>query len=122
MNKESGSQNIQDSYLERARKERAWLTVFLNSGKRITGRIRSFDRYTLILEDRGAEQMIFKHAIATISTARAFTNSISFEAPDKGSARGTAEGPAKTVPTARSNAPGAGETTGGKPGPGESGP
>jgi host factor-I protein len=84
MDRDGGSVNIQDSYLGRACRERAWITVHLNGGKRMTGRIRSFDRYTLILEDRGSEQMIFKHAIATISMARSFSNAIQFGESAKG--------------------------------------
>ncbi len=83
MEKENGAPNIQDNYLGRARKDRAWLTVVLNSGKKIAGRIKSFDRYTLILEDRGSEQMVFKHAIATISVSRAFGNQINFDRAGK---------------------------------------
>jgi host factor-I protein len=84
MDKGNEQTSIQDSYLGRARKERAWLTVVLNSGKKIAGRIRSFDRYTLILEDRGEEQMIFKHAIATISVSRTFANPVPLDKPLKG--------------------------------------
>jgi len=84
MNRDGGSVNIQDSYLERACRERAWLTVHLNGGKRLTGRIRSFDRYTILLEDRGAEQMVFKHAIATISMSRTFSNAIKVTEGGKG--------------------------------------
>jgi host factor-I protein len=89
MGKDSGSVNIQDSYLDRACRERAWLTVFLNGGKKMTGRIRAFDRYTLILEDRGSEQMIFKHAIATISTSRTFSNAIKVGEGGKGNKPGS---------------------------------
>ncbi|MFQ5877740.1 MAG: RNA chaperone Hfq [Acidobacteriota bacterium] len=71
--------NIQDGYLNRARKERSLLTLFLTSGRRIVGRVRAFDRYVVILEDRGSEVMIFKHAIATISAPRAFGNAIRFD-------------------------------------------
>lgn len=84
MDRTGGSVNIQDSYLDRACREHAWLTVHLNGGKRLTGRIRAFDRYTLILEDRGSEQMVFKHAIATISMARNFTNAIKVGEGGKG--------------------------------------
>lgn len=79
MEKDAGGVNIQDQYLGRARKDRSWLTLVLNSGKKIGGRIVSFDRYTVILEDRGSQQMVFKHAIATISVSRAFTNAIPFD-------------------------------------------
>lgn len=100
MERDGGSVNIQDSYLGRACRDRAWLTVHLNGGKRLTGRIRSFDRYTLILEDRGTEQMIFKHAIATISVSRTFGNAIKVaegsrgKKPDAGQAAGEPAGPA----------------------------
>ncbi len=111
MDRDGGSLSIQDSYLGRARRERAWLTIFLNSGKKITGRIRSFDRYTLVIEDRGSEQMIFKHAIATISTSRTFTNSINFEEQGKGT--GTAGRPQDS--RARSRAEGTGGHGSGAP-------
>ncbi len=92
MDKDGGSTSIQDHYLGKARKDRAWLTVILNSGKKIGGRIVSFDRYTVILEDRGSEQMVFKHAIATISAARSFTNTIDLNRAAAGTeGRGAAE-------------------------------
>jgi host factor-I protein len=88
MERDGGAVNIQDSYLGRACRDRAWLTVHLTGGKKLTGRIRSFDRYTLILEDRGAEQMIFKHAIASISVSRSFSNAIQFGEGGKGKKTG----------------------------------
>ncbi|MFQ5766475.1 MAG: RNA chaperone Hfq [Acidobacteriota bacterium] len=42
------------------------MAVFLNNGKRLTGRVRSFDTFTLLLETGSGEQIIFKHAIATV--------------------------------------------------------
>ena len=64
-------QNIQDSFLNTARKERNNITIYLISGVKLTGRIRSFDKYSVILETGNQEQLIFKHAIATITAARA---------------------------------------------------
>lgn len=93
MDKDTGITNIQDQYLARARKDRSWLTVFLNNGKKLGGRVVSFDRYTVILEDRGHEQMVFKHAIATITASRAFANSIDFGGAKPGRER-TGRGPA----------------------------
>jgi len=59
---------IQNDFFNQARKSRSRITILLNSGKRLAGRIKSFDRYTLILDaGGGAEEMVFKHAIATIS-------------------------------------------------------
>jgi len=44
------------------------VTVFLGNGKRLTGRLKSFDKFTLLLEGHQGEQIIFKHAISTVST------------------------------------------------------
>ena len=59
---------VQNDFFNQARKTRSRITILLNSGKRLAGKIKSFDRYTLILDSGGgAEEMVFKHAIATIS-------------------------------------------------------
>lgn len=63
---EKASQNIQDSFLNAARKEKQAITIYLLSGVKLTGRIRSFDKYCLVLESNSQEQMIFKHAISTV--------------------------------------------------------
>jgi host factor-I protein len=68
---EKQAQNIQDGFLNSARKEKTLVTVYLLSGVKLTGRIRSFDKYSLILESNNQEQMIFKHAIATVVLPRA---------------------------------------------------
>jgi host factor-I protein len=64
------AQNIQDSFLNTARKERLSITIYLLSGVKLTGRIRSFDKYSIVLEANGQEQLIFKHAISTIVMGR----------------------------------------------------
>lgn len=64
------AQNIQDSFLNTARKERLNITIYLLSGVKLTGRIRSFDKYSVVLEANGQEQLIFKHAISTIVIGR----------------------------------------------------
>jgi len=63
-------QNIQDGFLNTVRKEKLTVTVYLSSGVKLTGRIRSFDKYSLILESNGQEQLVFKHAIATVVMPR----------------------------------------------------
>jgi host factor-I protein len=67
---EKPSQNIQDGFLNTARKEKLLVTVYLLSGVKLTGRIRSFDKYSLILEGNSQEQLVFKHAIATVVLPR----------------------------------------------------
>jgi len=65
------AQNIQDSFLNNARKEKGVVTIYLLSGVKLSGRIKSFDKYSLVLETSNQEQLIFKHAISTVVTARA---------------------------------------------------
>ena len=64
------SRNLQNDYFNEARKSRSNVTVFLNNGKKLTGRITSFDKFTLMLEGHQGDLIIFKHAISTITTAR----------------------------------------------------
>jgi host factor-I protein len=71
--------NIQNDFFNQARKEKARLVVFLNSGKKLVGRIKSFDKFTVILDNGQGEQMIFKHAIATVSSIKTFGNFMNFD-------------------------------------------
>lgn len=64
------SQNLQDTFLNHARRDRATVAIYLMSGVKLTGRIRGFDKYSVILESGNQEQMIFKHAISTVSIIR----------------------------------------------------
>ena len=79
---EKPPQNIQDGFLNTARKEKLLVTVYLLSGVKLTGRIRSFDKYSLILESNNQEQLVFKHAVATVVLPR--TGSVSGPAPSEG--------------------------------------
>ena len=87
--------NLQNDFFNQARRDRARVTVFLNSGKKLTGRIKGFDRFTIILDGPGGEQMIFKHAIATVNTSKTFGNYIDVEGAM--SKRGRGEGPATSA-------------------------
>jgi host factor-I protein len=62
------SRSLQNDFFNAARKEKATVTVFLGNGKRLTGRLKSFDKFTLLLEGHQGDQIIFKHAISTVST------------------------------------------------------
>jgi host factor-I protein len=70
MDKTLAQNNIQDNFLNAARRERMGVTIYLISGVKLTGRIKSFDKYSLILEAGSQEQLIFKHAISTVSLPR----------------------------------------------------
>ena len=64
------SQNVQDVFLNNVRKNKTPVTVYLISGVKLTGRIRSFDKYSVVLETVNQEQLIFKHAISTVVMGR----------------------------------------------------
>ena len=79
------AQNIQDAFLNSARRERINVVIHLLQGATLSGRIKSFDKFSLILESSTQEQLIFKHAISTISQARRSTGELrhhSVPAPD----------------------------------------
>jgi host factor-I protein len=67
---EKQAQNIQEAFLNNARKEKTFLTIYLMSGVKLSGRIKSFDKYSVILETNNQEQLIFKHAISTVVVSR----------------------------------------------------
>lgn len=59
-------QNIQEAFLNTARREKIFLTIYLMSGVKLSGRIKSFDKYSVVLETNSQDQLIFKHAISTV--------------------------------------------------------
>lgn len=64
------AQNIQELFLNNARKDKVFLTIYLMSGVKLSGRIKSFDKYSVILETNNQEQLIFKHAISTVVVSK----------------------------------------------------
>ena len=73
----STAPNIQDVFLNYARRERLTVTIQLMAGELLEGRIKNFDRFAVIVEVGGADHMVFKHAISTIETPRAVANYLS---------------------------------------------
>ena len=63
-------QNIQDAFLNTVRREKTSVVVYLLNGAKLTGRIRSFDKFSVLLESGPQEQLIFKHAISTVVMAK----------------------------------------------------
>ncbi len=86
MEAKPAQQNIQDSFLNTARKERHNITIYLVSGVKLTGRIRSFDKYSVVLETSNQEQLIFKHAISTVVITRGSHTHITESKPTGGGA------------------------------------
>jgi host factor-I protein len=66
-----GSVNVQDGYFYALRREGKPIHVYLLTGKRVTGVLRRFDRYALVVESHGLEHLIYKHAVASVCLARA---------------------------------------------------
>jgi host factor-I protein len=64
------AQNIQDAFLNSARRERISVIIHLLHGATLTGRIKSFDKFSVLLDVGGLDVLIFKHAISTISQER----------------------------------------------------
>jgi len=69
---EKQAQNIQEAFLNNARKDKSFLTIYLMSGVKLSGRIKSFDKYSVVLESNNQEQLIFKHAISTVVFSKPF--------------------------------------------------
>ena len=65
---------IQDVFLNFARRDRLTVTIHLMDGRHLEARIKNFDKFAVVVESGGQDQMIFKHAIATIETPRAVAN------------------------------------------------
>ena len=90
-------QNIQDAFLNTVRREKTSVVVYLLNGAKLTGRIRSFDKFSVLLESGSQEQLIFKHAISTISQSRRATGDLHSQP--------TAETHARDVRTGEANSP-----------------
>lgn len=60
---------LQEAFLNTARKRRVKVAIFLINGVRIQGRIRSFDTFTILVEDGRQQTLVYKHAISTIVPA-----------------------------------------------------
>src|ERR1700704_6681246 len=88
---EKQAQNIQEAFLNNARKDKTFLTIYLMSGVKLSGRIKSFDKYSVVLETNNQEQLIFKHAISTVVVSKPFHGSPGPHVPAPAGA--TASGP-----------------------------
>jgi host factor-I protein len=62
---------IQDAFLIRVRRDALVVSIFLVNGTKLTGRIKQFDKYSLLVESDGQEQLLFKHAVASVVIAKA---------------------------------------------------
>ena len=63
--------NLQDTFLNQVRKENIEVTIHLVNGFQIKGNVKGFDNFTVVLDVMGKQQMVYKHAISTITPAKA---------------------------------------------------
>lgn len=59
--------NLQDVFLNQVRKEHIAVTIYLTNGFQLKGMVKGFDNFTVILDTDGRQQLVYKHAISTIS-------------------------------------------------------
>lgn len=64
----TSSQNIQDAFLNTLRREKAVVTIHLLHGTTLSGRLKSFDKFSVMLDSNGQDFLVFKHAIATVTS------------------------------------------------------
>lgn len=62
--------NLQDIFLNNARKEKIPVTIFLMNGVRLEGIVKGFDSFTVVLDSMGKQQLVYKHAISTVSPSK----------------------------------------------------
>lgn len=62
--------NLQDIFLNQVRKEHIAVTIYLTNGFQLKGMVKGFDNFTVVLDSDGKQQLVYKHAISTISPMR----------------------------------------------------
>jgi host factor-I protein len=62
--------NLQDGFLNQVRKENIPVTIYLVNGYQLKGHIKAFDSFTVVLENEGKQQLVYKHALSTIMPMR----------------------------------------------------
>lgn len=66
--------NLQDAFLNQVRKDRIPVTIYLVNGFQIKGLVKGFDNFTVIVEMDQKQQLIYKHAISTVSPSKPLSN------------------------------------------------
>ncbi len=62
--------NLQDAFLNQARKEKTAVTIYLTNGFQFKGIVKGFDSFTVVLENDGRQNLVYKHAISTITPSQ----------------------------------------------------
>ena len=66
----AGEPNVQDAFLNVVRRDQQAVSLRLMDGSEMEARVKGFDRFAVILEQDGADHLVFKHAIASIRAPR----------------------------------------------------
>lgn len=75
--------NLQDSFLNQVRKENVPVIIYLVNGFQLRGSVRGFDNFTVIMENEGKQQLVYKHAISTITPFRPLSSQMQHERRDE---------------------------------------
>ena len=76
--------NLQDVFLNQARKEHVGVTIYLTNGFQLRGMVKGFDNFTVLIDCEGKQQLVYKHAISTITPSKPVNMIIEEEAePEK---------------------------------------
>jgi len=62
--------NLQDVFLNQARREKVPVTIYLTNGFQFKGIVKGFDSFTIILDSDGKQNLVYKHAVSTIIPAK----------------------------------------------------
>lgn len=68
MNKSTN--NLQDIFLNGARKNKIAVTIYLTNGFQLKGFVKGFDSFTVVLDCQGNQMLVYKHAITTVTPAK----------------------------------------------------
>ena len=59
--------NLQDVFLNQARKDRITVTIYLTNGFQFRGVVKGFDNFTVVLDCDGKQNLVYKHAVSILS-------------------------------------------------------
>lgn len=62
--------NLQDMFLNQLRKEKIMVTVYLVNGFQLRGYVKGFDTFTLVVENEGRQNLVYKNAVSTITPTK----------------------------------------------------
>ncbi len=72
-------QFLQDPFLNALRREHVPVNIYLTNGIKLQGQIESFDQYVVMLRSNTVTQVVYKHAISTVSPTREVSISLQDE-------------------------------------------